>query len=150
MELIIRTTRLDEREALEALQRRASLANPADREALLTHPEAIELPAAQLEANQVVLAEHDGVLLGFAAVLERDDGDVELDGLFVEPEHWRRGIGRALVEHCAASARETGASNLHVISSLEAEAFYHRCGFETIGPWDTRFSPALEMTKRLL
>jgi GNAT superfamily N-acetyltransferase len=149
MEFIIRTARLDEREALEALQRRASLANPDDREALLTHPDAIELPAAQLEANQVVLAEHDGVVLGFAVVLERDDGDIELDGLFVAPEHWRRGIGRALVERCATDAGKAGAVQLHVIGSYHAEAFYHRCGFETIGPWQTRFGPALEMTKRL-
>jgi GNAT superfamily N-acetyltransferase len=149
MELIIRTARLEEREALEALQWRASLSNPGDREALLAHPDAIDLPAAQLEASQVVVAEHKGVVLGFAAVLERDDGDIELDGLFVEPEHWKQGVGRALVEHCATQARKAGAVQLHVIGNRHAEAFYARCGFETIGPWQTRFGPALEMTKRL-
>jgi GNAT superfamily N-acetyltransferase len=149
MELIIRTARLEEREALDALQWRASLANPNDREALLAHPDAIDLPAAQLEASQVVVAEHKGVVLGFAAVLERDDGDIELDGLFVEPEYWRRGIGRALVEHCATQARKAGAVQLHVIGNHHAEIFYRRCGFETVGTFETRFGPGLEMTKRL-
>ena len=49
----IRPARVDEQPALESLQRRASLANPGDREALLAHPEAIALPVEQLEAGAV-------------------------------------------------------------------------------------------------
>ncbi len=148
-DLTVRVAFPEEREALEALQWRASLANPGDREALLAHPEVIELPADQIEKGQVLIAERGGVVLGFAALLDRDDGDIELDGLFVEPEHWRQGIGRALVEHCAAVARSAGAASLHVIGNHHAEGFYHRCGFETVGDHETRFGPALEMTRRL-
>jgi N-acetylglutamate synthase-like GNAT family acetyltransferase len=147
--LLIRTARLDEREALEALQWRASLANAGDRDVLLAHPDAIELPSSQIEAGEVFVAEHEGNVLGFAAILNRDDGDIELDGLFVEPEHWQRGIGRALVEHCADIARDAGARHLHVIGNSHAEGFYQRCGFETIGVFQTRFSPGLEMTRVL-
>lgn len=147
--LVIRLARIEEREAIEEVMRRASLANPSDRDALLAHPEVIELPVAQIEAGQVFVAERDSIILGFAALLGRDDGNIELDGLFVEPEHWREGIGRALVEHSAAVARDGGAAILHVIGNLEAEGFYHRCGFETLGPFETLFGPALEMTKRL-
>lgn len=148
-DLIVRVAVPEERQLLEALMRRASLANPGDRDALLAHPEVIEVPLVQIEAGQVFVAERDGAILGFAALLDRDDGDIELDGLFVEPEHWREGIGRALVEQCAAIARNAGATRLHVIGNLEAEGFYRRCGFESIGPFETRFGPALEMTLRL-
>ena len=97
-----------EREALEALQRRASLNNPGDRDALLAHPDAIVLPAEQIARGDVIVAELDGVIAGFAAVLEREDGQAELDGLFVEPDRWRGGIGRLLVEASCALAQRRG------------------------------------------
>src|SRR6476659_447734 len=101
----IRPARLDEQTMLEGLQRRASLNNPGDRDALLANPDAIQLPADQIYAGRVFVAERDGAIVGFAAVLPRDDRDTELDGLFVEPHLWGQGTGRALVEHCAAVAR---------------------------------------------
>lgn len=107
--LSIRTARLGELSFLEALQLRASLANVGDREALLANPDAIALPPEQIKAGQVFVAERDGVVIGFAAVLPRDDGDLELDGLFVEPDIWRSGIGRSLVDRCCAHARGFGA-----------------------------------------
>ena len=100
----IRLARRSEQRTLEALQRRASLMNETDRENLLAHPDAIELPVAQIEADRVFVAERDGSILGFSVVLSRDDGDAELDGLFVEPSSWRNGIGRTLVEAAAAFA----------------------------------------------
>ena len=139
----IRLAVTSERHALEALQRRASLNNPGDREALLAHPDAIELPSAQIAAGQVFVAERDGAILGFAAVLPREDGDTELDGLFVEPDLWSRGVGRALVEYCVALARSHGAAFLHVVGNPHAEGFYRRCGFERFGTIDTRFGPGL-------
>jgi GNAT superfamily N-acetyltransferase len=147
--LSIRIAIAEERGALEDLMRRASLANPGDRQALLENPDAIDLPVQQIEAGLVFVAETQGNTLGFAALLPRDDGDVELDGLFVEPRSWRRGVGRALVDHCAAWARASGATTMHVIGNYHAEGFYHRCGFETVGPYLTRFAPALRMTKAL-
>ena len=87
-----------ERSALEELQRRASLIWEEDRAALLANPDAIELPLEQITGGRTVVAESAGQLLGFSVVLPRDDGDAELDGLFVEPTYWRHGLGRALVE----------------------------------------------------
>ena len=82
--------------------------NPGDSEALLANPNAIELPLEQIEGGGVFVAEVDEAVMGFAAILPREDGDFELDALFVEPEVWQRGIGRALVEHCCAAARAAG------------------------------------------
>jgi hypothetical protein len=31
----------------------------------------------------------------------RGDGNSELDALFVEPDLWKQGLGRFLIEHCA-------------------------------------------------
>lgn len=136
-----------EREALEALQRRASLQNPGDREAILANPDAIELPADQIAGGHVIVVEDGGAIQGFAAILPRDDGDAELDALFVEPDTWRRGYGRALVDHGAAMARERHARALHVIGNPHAEAFYRACGFETTGRVATRFGDGLRMRR---
>jgi N-acetylglutamate synthase-like GNAT family acetyltransferase len=145
----IRPARSEEQAALEALQRRASLANPNDREALLAHPDAIEVPPAQLAGEHVFVAERAGVIVGFAAVLPREDEGAELDALFVEPDLWKGGIGRALVDHCAGIARARGATFLHVIGNPHAQGFYAACGFQTVGTIATRFGPGLSMRRGL-
>jgi GNAT superfamily N-acetyltransferase len=147
--IVIRRAAAGERADLEALQRRASLNNPGDRDAILAHPDAIELPPEQIASGAVRVAEQDGVRRGFSVVLRRDDGDAELDGLFVDPVVWRSGIGRALVEHAARQARELGASILHVVGNPHAEGFYAAVGFTTHGTFETRFGTGLLMRKIL-
>jgi GNAT superfamily N-acetyltransferase len=134
-----------ERQALEALQLRASMGNERDREALLLHPDAIELPVEQIIAGGVFVLEQEGAVVGFSAILPREDGDTELDALFVEPRIQRRGVGKRLVEHCAEIARSKGSTTLHVIGNPHAEQFYLACGFSIIGSFDTRFGPGLLM-----
>jgi GNAT superfamily N-acetyltransferase len=136
-----------ERGALEELQRRASLMWEEDRDALLAHPDAIELPLEQITAGRTIVAESAGVLLGFAVVLRREDGDAELDGLFVEPSQWRQGIGRALVEQAEHLAARDGSAILWVIANTRALDFYGTCGFVTVGEVATRFRPVPRMRK---
>jgi GNAT superfamily N-acetyltransferase len=148
-EVIVRPAVASEQKELEALQWRASLNNPGDRDALLAHPDAIELPLEQIRGGGVFVAEVTGSMMGFAAILPRDNGDFDLDALFVEPSAWRQGIGRALIEHCAAAARTAGAESLHVVGNPHAEGFYSSCGFEMLGTKQMRFGVGLLM-KRVL
>ena len=132
-----------DRAALIALMRRASLLWDDTRAALQAHPEVIDVPAEQIEAGQAFLAESQtGELLGFAVLLPRADGDAELDGLFTDPAHLRRGTGAALVAHAAARARAAGAAHLHVTANRNALAFYRRCGFVQTGTTRTQFAEA--------
>jgi GNAT superfamily N-acetyltransferase len=133
----IRLARPEERDSLEALQWRASLANESDRPHLEANPDAIDLPAEQIANGQVLVAERDGHVVGFSAVLGS-----ELDGLFVEPDLWRSGIGAALVE---ASRRLAGSVGLTVIANPAALEFYQRCGFALEGETQTRFGQGLLM-----
>ena len=139
--LSIRLAEPEEREELEELQRRASLALPEYREQLLAHPDAIHLPPAQLANGQVLVAELDGRVAGFAAVVGG-----ELDGLFVEPGLWRRGIGAALADAATHQARRKGLA-LTVIASPAAREFYESCGFSIEGEAHTRFGPAIRMSR---
>ena len=76
------------------------------RDALLAHPEVVDVPAELLESIRV--AEEDGRALGFSAVVPSDGGGAELDGLFVEPDLMRGGVGRALVEDAVERLRAAG------------------------------------------
>jgi len=148
-EVSIRTARRDEQEMLEALQRRASLGNAGDRDAILAHPDAIDVPVEQITSDRVFVAEREGVVAGFAAVVPRPDGGAELDALFVEPHLWKQGIGRRLVEHVAEVARMRAATFLHVIGNPHAEGFYLSCGFGVTGTIETRFGVGLTMRRAL-
>jgi GNAT superfamily N-acetyltransferase len=147
--IVIRPAREGERRLLEALQWRASLANPGDRDALLANPDAIVVPAEQIAAGHVFVAESDDVIVGFAAVLPRPDGNAELDALFVEPTLWRGGVGRLLVDRCADVARGRGSRVLHVVGNPHAAGFYVACGFQTTGTFETRFGSGLSMQRAI-
>lgn len=146
---VIRRAELSERKSLEELERRAGLANPGDREAILAHPEVIEVPPEQIVSGDVFVLESNGIVAGFASVKQRPDGDTDLDGLFVEPEMQRRGLGRLLVDHCCGIARVRGSRYLYVIGNPHAEAFYKACGFDQIGTAQTRFKPAPLLRRRI-
>jgi GNAT superfamily N-acetyltransferase len=137
----LRLARPEEHEPLEDLQRRASLELPEYRERLLANPDAVHLPPAQIANGQVIVAEFGGGIAGFAAVVGG-----ELDGLFVEPDLWGGGIGKALVDAATHAARLRGLS-LTVAANPRARSFYERCGFTVEGEEQTRFGVALRMSK---
>ena len=139
--LTLRLARPEEHDELEELQRRASLELPEYRDQLLANPDAIHLPPGQIANGQVIVAELDGEVAGFAAVVGG-----ELDGLFVEPDMWGGGIGRALVDAATHEARKRGLA-LKVIANPRARRFYEHCGFSVEGEVQTRFGPGLRMTK---
>ena len=115
--LTIRLAKREEREALEELQRRASLALGEYNEQLEAEPDAIQLPAEQIEQGGVIVAEMNDRIAGFAAVLIEDDY-AELDGLFVEPDLWRKGIGAALIDVAVHTARQQGLAMMVIDSVL--------------------------------
>ena len=139
--ITLRLAKPEEHQALEELQRRSSLEFPDYRDQLLANPNAIHLPPAQIANGQVIVAEFGGEVVGFAAVVGN-----ELDGLFVEPEMWGGGIGRALLDAAAHQARLRGLS-LTVLANLSARGFYESCGFSVEGEEPTRFGPALRMSR---
>jgi GNAT superfamily N-acetyltransferase len=141
----IRPARPNERLDLEELQHRASRALPEYREQLDANPEAIDLPVEQVERGEVSVAEYMDGIAGFAVVVI--DGDMaEIDGLFVEPHLWRRGVGSALIDAATHEARRGGLS-LAVVAAPEAVRFYEKHGFTAEGPVETRFGPAVRMSR---
>jgi GNAT superfamily N-acetyltransferase len=141
----IRYGHVSERSALEELQRRASLVYEGTRADLLAHPDAIELPDVQLEDQRVRVAEITSQPVGFSVTLPQTPGAWELDGLFVEPSQWGKGIGRALVIDAMDLARHDGVRVIEVTANPRAEGFYKKLGFSETGRVQTRFGPGIRM-----
>jgi len=149
-DVAIRPARDADHEAIETLQRRASLANAEHRDQLLAHPDALGLDRGEIAAGRVLVAADGSGLAGYANWIPgAAAGEAELDGLFVDPARWRGGIGRTLVEAIADRVRADGCRRLDVVAGPAAVDFYVRCGFRVIGKTETRFSPALVMSRRL-
>ena len=131
------------------LQRRSSDIWDAYREQLAANPDAIGLPQAFVDSGWVrVAVAADGTPVGFSVVIPGDAAVYELDGLFVEPVHMHRGVGRALVEDAAARALSAGADCLEVTAG-PAVGFYKKVAFSVEAEAQTRFGPAVRMRREL-
>ena len=95
------------------------------------------------------VAEDAGRLVGFVTVIPGPEGRAELEDLFVEPDCWRRGIGRRLLAEAEGRAQAAGAGVLQVIANGRAQAFYEACGFNVVGVTETQFASASKMEKPL-
>lgn len=134
---MIRRAHLDEAAALAAIQRDASLAAlahifPPDRypypmdEVTLRWEEALAD-----EEVAVFVAEEDGAAVGVAGARAE-----WLDGLYVVPEWWSRGVGRALHDHVLDHLRAAGSAVCHLWAlehNERARRFYERLGWHEDG-----------------
>ena len=140
---VIRDARSDDADGLQAVFRRSSLANEHDRPNLERHPDALELPAPQVD-DRVRVATVHAAIAGFATV--RPTGSaLELVDLFVDPPWMRHGIGHALIADAVAFAIEQGHGSLEVTANPHALRFYASEGFVVGHEVETRFGPAPRM-----
>jgi ribosomal protein S18 acetylase RimI-like enzyme len=91
--------------------------------------------------------DQDSVVAGFATFLVKD-GVAELEDLFVDPGHRRRGIGELLVLDISKRVRELGFETLEVTANPHAMAFYDYMGFVACGLVETEFYAAPRMKRR--
>jgi ribosomal protein S18 acetylase RimI-like enzyme len=78
-----------------------------------------------------VVVEERGTIVGYAIV--RVDGDAAfLRDLFVDPAHFRKGIGRMLFDDAVRFAREREARKMTLVGDPNAVGFYERMGMRQI------------------
>jgi N-acetylglutamate synthase-like GNAT family acetyltransferase len=82
--------------------------------------------------NQVYVAESEGELLGFYALIIRQD-KAELDHLWVAPAHIGTGVGKELFIHAMQSAARRDISAVEISSDPNAEGFYRKMGAHRSG-----------------
>ncbi|MGD0745498.1 MAG: GNAT family N-acetyltransferase [Verrucomicrobiota bacterium] len=96
--------------------------------------------------GQVFVAEDDGRIVGFCDLIPSRDTDAhpsqvaEIAALYILPEHWRKGAGRALCKRILAEARGRGYKVLTLwglASNAGAQGFYETMGFALDGATKT-------------
>jgi GNAT superfamily N-acetyltransferase len=85
-----------------------------------------------IATNQVYVAEREGELLGFYALIVRKD-KAELDHMWVAPEHIGTGVGKELFIHAMQSAAKQNISEVGILSDPNAEGFYKKMGAHQVG-----------------
>lgn len=153
--LIIRRATLDDRQAIYEIQRSAILET-----CRRSYPEEdVTVWAGLLSPDSYhaihdryfVVAEQDGRIQGFGQ-LDEQEGEVE--AIYVSPAAEGRGIGSAILQRLEERARECGLKELKVRSTLNAESFYARHGYQHLALIRYRLVPSLmlncvEMRKQL-
>lgn len=100
-----------------------------------------EVSAWMLGGFELYRTSHDGELVG-AMRLCFPNGVCHVDRLAVDPELWRRGHGRALLDTAVARARRMGVLRLWAQASANLEAacsLYHELGFHEHGRLRPRY-----------
>lgn len=108
--------------------------------------------------SAVFVAERDGAVVGFANIgpCREEQGAGELYAIYVQPDSWGTGAGRALIQRVEESLRSAGFGQaiLWVLEGNErAERFYRAAGWELDGRKVDQFQGAavseLRYRKRL-
>ena len=85
-----------------------------------------------IERNPVYVAEHEGALVGFYALVVHQDKAV-LDHLWVAPDHIGSGIGKQLFLHAMQGSAGRNLSTVEISSDPHAEGFYQKMGAYRMG-----------------
>jgi putative acetyltransferase len=134
---VIREARPDEASALAAIQRDASIAGYAHIFPPELYPYPTDVVAQRWEEfladdeMTVLVAEEDGAATGVAALRAE-----WLDALYVLPQWWNRGVGRALHDDVLARQRAAGCERCHLWvleHNPRARRFYERLGWAENG-----------------
>lgn len=97
-------------------------------------------------AVEYVVAESDGVVVGFGALYDGAAEDIEepvdatVTAVYVDPSVARQGVGTRLHDVLEERARDRGAERLGLTASLPAVAFYEAQGYERVRERDHEFS----------
>lgn len=80
----------------------------------------------RLAPLHTLVAEHNGVITGFAAC----EWNGHLDLLFTHPSFARQGVATRLYRRVESALRAAGVSRVFTEASLAARSFFERCGFQ--------------------
>jgi len=104
---------------------------------------ALTITVPLITAGCVLVAQDSSrEIVGVVAVTTTPlQGIALLYAIFVDPAHWKRGIGRVLFRAAVARAREMKAGALMIYAEPCAESFYKRMGAIRIGEGPFVYSP---------
>jgi GNAT superfamily N-acetyltransferase len=126
--VVVRRAEPDETETINDLIRRSKAMWGYDTSFMRRAMDELALKPQEVAVQPVFVAETNGRLAGMCDLKRIDDTTVLLDRLFVDPDHVRQGVGRALWHAAVHQARRLGARRLVLEADPNAEGFYRSVG----------------------
>jgi GNAT superfamily N-acetyltransferase len=80
-----------------------------------------------------------------ASYLDPASEPAKIRAFFIHPDHARKGIARALLNHCETEARGEGFRALELMATLPGIEFYKSCGFVETGNFDLQLTEAVKL-----
>lgn len=80
-----------------------------------------------------------------ASYLDPASEPAKIRAFFIHPDHARKGIARALLNHCETEARAEGFRALELMATLPGIEFYKSCGFTETGNFDLQLTEAVKL-----
>lgn len=98
------------------------------------HRVAIDMLVTQhdIASSHCIVAEIEGAPAAYLLVRMNGE-DAHIRDLFVDPDHFGRGLGRTLFEEALRYARGNGAIRITLTSDPNAQSFYEHLGFACVG-----------------
>jgi len=139
----VRGAKPEEQRELTRLCVRATIHSGYDEEFIDRSMPSLTITLPEISGDFVRVAQDDlyevvGVVCVMPTALQ---GIAQLYGLYVDPAHWKRGIGRVLFGAALARAKAIKAGALMITAEPSAEEFYKRMGAIRIGEQPFYFSP---------
>jgi len=124
---VIRPTEPGDADRLREVARAAKAHWGYDTELVRAWASGIELK------GEIEVAEEDGEVVAWSALVPGTDGVYVLEDLWVAPGYMGHGIGAELFRRAVARARELGASALELGADPNAVGFYEKVGARVVG-----------------
>ena len=141
----VREAKPEEQRELTRLCVRATMHSGYDEEFIDRSMPSLTITLPEISGDFVRVAQDDlyevvGVVWVTPTALP---GIAMLHGLYVDPTHWKRGIGRVLFGAAVTHARGIKAGAIIIYAEPSAEGFYKRMGAIRIGEGPFCFSPEI-------
>jgi GNAT superfamily N-acetyltransferase len=111
--------------------------------------ELLTITEAYIESNSVYKLVIDNKVIGYYSFYPENDQTIKLDNLFVLPEYIGKGFGQMLMNDFLLRLKTTTANKILLDADPNAEKFYTKSGFVTIGQIETsikdRYLPVMEL-----
>jgi N-acetylglutamate synthase-like GNAT family acetyltransferase len=130
--MVIRPAKTEESAQLSELAQEAKRHWDYPEEAMDTWHSTMTLQSMHIDLSPPWVADNNGEVVGFYQLIA--DGDhMELEHLWVKPQHLQQGIGKQLLAHAVATAKVRGAKKISIDADANATAFYLSCGAYRVG-----------------
>jgi len=92
----------------------------------------LEIKADFIDRNKVIIADHEDVTVGFAA-LSFTETFAELEHLWILPKYMKNGIGKLLFKSMIEYCKGKDVNEIRIISDPNALNFYQKLGAQQSG-----------------